>query len=205
MMGPCLTCTTALWNVGYSHYCMCWGAPSWGDIRCKHRKGPLFLADMQSHDQGCSLCYAFSLLPARAWASELFSLALIFLRYSRLAGWQENMASPDAVCSWNMGFTGSGETGRHNWVEKLNGRKLQQAKEKKSTKKNWNWLQKFERPQRTVDIFPYVQNSHRWSHESHRMKWRDERRQIMKLLLLAVSLTGRKGIIKLWSDNDYED
>lgn len=67
---------------------------------------------------------------------------LLFYRYSRLAGWQQSMASPGTLCPWNTGFTESGEIGRHNWVEKLNGRKLQQAKEKKMYSKELKLIAK---------------------------------------------------------------
>lgn len=60
-----------------------------------------------------------------------------FYRYSRLAGWQLNMVSPGTVCPWNMGFAEAGDIGRHNWVEKLNWRKFQQAKK---NKKHWKEL-----------------------------------------------------------------
>lgn len=169
------------------------GNQFWGDFRCKHRMGAPLL------DRPAALC--LSVLPPSAMLSpaswqgpenlHLSPWVSIFLQVQQ-GGWLT------AKCGLTR-YSSSLEHGIHRvWrdEEAQLGRETEWMKAPTGQEKNILQrieicCKKFERPHRTVwgfDISPYVQNSHRWSHGSHRKKWRDERKQFMKLLQLAVGL-----------------
>lgn len=161
-----------------------------GTLGIKRGQHPLSWTDLQPHAWGCCLCHAVSLLLARAWASANLPLLLHFSvgGAGRLANGK--VWSHQVQCAPETRDLQSEEIKRQKWEEKPNGWKPRQGTKTHAQRIEID-CKKFERPQKTVwgfDISPYVRNSHRWSHGSHRMKWRDESKQFMKLLQLAVGL-----------------
>ena len=137
MPGPCLTHTTAPWNVDYSHCCMSWlvGGPMLRGLW------------VQTQDRSPSPGQTCSPMPEGAASAVLSpssqqgpghlhppSCPPFFYGYGRVAGQQQSMVSSGTVRPWNTGFTESEEIKRHNWEEKPNGGKPQQGKQKTYSK-----------------------------------------------------------------------
>lgn len=171
----------------------CWEDPSWEDFRCKHRMGSplldipaaqclrllppsamLFPSSWQGpgHLHPSPWASIFLQVQQGGWLTARYGLTRysLSLKYGIHRVWRDQEAQLGRETEWLKAPTGQ---------------------EKNILKRIEINCKQFERPQSTVwgfDISPYVQNSHRWSHGSHRKKWRDERRQFMKILQLAVGL-----------------
>lgn len=180
-----------MWVIPTAACTDCWGGPSWGDSRCKHRTGAPLLGRQAAPCLRVLPLPRFPPPPSKGLGICTLPLALLFSIGT--AGWLANSKvwSYQVLCvletrnSQNLKRS-RGTTGKRNQIDKSPSRAR-----KKRIQKNWNWLQKIWKATENglgVWYLSICSKLHRWSHGSHRMKWRDERKQFMKLLQLAVGL-----------------
>lgn len=130
-----------------------------------------------------------------------------FCRCSRAAGQQQSVVSPGTVRPRNTGFAvwrdQEAEVGRETeWMKAPTGHK-------NPCSKNWNWLQEIWKATENslgvwyLSICSKLPQMESWVPQDEVKRWKQAIHETTTAG--CGSLTGRKSIIQLWPDSDYDD